>query len=209
MGYLEAAVVFYLRTMLNRVQPYQPGPLPKVPVLGNAELVRELATLIMLAAVGWLAGRTMRGRFGFMLIAFGIWDITYYLFLIPLTHWPSSLLDWDILFLLPLPWWGPVIAPVSVAILMILFGILATVLEQGEPPIWPRKTCGILGMCGIILGLCVFMRDAFAVLPQGEAAIRAMLPVHFAWTGFIIAWLLMAAPVADMARQLATRYSLD
>ena len=26
--------------------------------------------------------------------------------------WPETVLDWDILFLLPLPWWGPVIAPV-------------------------------------------------------------------------------------------------
>jgi len=33
-----------------------------------------------------------------------------------------SLLDWDILFLLPLPWWGPVLAPVLIALLMIVWG---------------------------------------------------------------------------------------
>ena len=83
--------------------------------------------------VGVLTGLTWRGRIAFILLAFGVWDVAYYLFLIPLTAWPSSILDWDILFLIPLPWWGPVLAPVSLACLMITFGILATVLEQAEP----------------------------------------------------------------------------
>ena len=42
-------------------------------------------------------------------MAFGIWDIFYYVFLKIIYDWPKSLFDWDILFLIPLPWWGPVI----------------------------------------------------------------------------------------------------
>ena len=206
MGYLEAAVVYYLRTMVNRLDPHQPNPLPDFGAIGPAELWRELATLIMLAAVGCLAGRTWRGRVGFSLMAFGIWDITYYLFLVPLTGWPKSPLDWDILFLIPLPWWGPVLAPVSIALLMIAFGALATILELGEPPIWPRRIANAVCVMGIAAALYIFMRDAIAVAPQGQAALRNVLPQSFHWPGFLTAWLLMAVPVLDLGWQLATRY---
>ena len=115
MAWVESAVVFYLRTMINRIEPYQPHPLPLIGGLGPAELVREAATLIMLLMVGILAGRTWRSRLGYLAIAFGVWDIFYYIFLKLLCGWPHSVLDWDILFLLPLPWWGPVLAPVSLS----------------------------------------------------------------------------------------------
>jgi hypothetical protein len=206
MGYLEAAVVYYLRTMANRIVPYQAEPLPDIPAIGGPELLRELATLLMLAAVGWLAGRTWRGRIGFALFAFGVWDIAYYLFLIPLTGWPKSLLDWDVLFLIPLPWWGPIVAPVSIALLMICFGTLATILEQGEPPIWPRKITTFLCAFGILAALFIFMSDSLAAAPSGQAAVRNVLPQTFKWTWFCAAWFLMFSPVADMGWQLATRY---
>jgi hypothetical protein len=206
MGYLEAAVVYYLRTLVNRIAPHQPEPLPDIPALAAPELLREFATLVMLLSVGWLAGRTWRARIGFGLLAFGIWDIAYYLFLIPLTGWPRSPLDWDILFLIPLPWWGPVTAPVSIAILMIVFGLLATILELGEPPIWPRKISHALCAVGILLALYIFMSDAISALPQGETAVRNVLPQNFNWVCFSAAWLMMFAPVADMSWQLATRY---
>ena len=75
MAWVESAVVFYLRTMIDRIQPYQPNPLPEFGQLQTAEVIREMATLVMLATVGWLAGRDGRGRFGYFLIAFGLWDI--------------------------------------------------------------------------------------------------------------------------------------
>jgi hypothetical protein len=206
MGYAEAAVVYYLRTMVNRVHPHQPDPLPDVPALALPEMVREFATMLMLFAAGWLAGRTWRGRVGFALLAFGIWDITYYFFLIPLTGWPKSVLDWDVLFLIPLPWWGPVLAPISIALLMIAFGLLAIVLELGEPPIWPRKTCIALCSLGICLALYSFMSEAISVVPRGPNAVRTVLPQAFNWTLFSTAWLLMLVPVAEMGWQLVTRY---
>ena len=43
-----------------------------------------------------------------------------------MSGWPRSLFDWDVLFLLPLPWWGPVLAPVSIAVLMIVWGTIVT-----------------------------------------------------------------------------------
>lgn len=206
MAYLEAAVVYYLRTMVDRLEPYQPNPLPDIPALAIPEVAREFATMVMLITVGFLAGRTWRGRIGFTLLTFGIWDIAYYLFLIPLTHWPKSIFDWDILFLIPLPWWGPVWAPTSIALLLIAFGLLSTILELGEPPIWPRRLSLILCSIGITLALYVFMSDAISALPRGPEAVRSVLPVHFNWPVFILAWLLMLLPILDMTRQLVRRY---
>ena len=101
-------------------------PLPVHGVLGGVELVREAATLVMLLAVGMLAGRTMRTRLGYVAIAFGVWDILYYVFLRMMDEWPRSLFDWDILFLLPLPWWGPMHRAMCIALLMIVGGTCVT-----------------------------------------------------------------------------------
>jgi len=144
MAYLEAAVVLYLRTLGNRLEPYQPNPLPPAIDFGYAELLREAATVVMLAMVGWLAGRGLRARFGYFLVAFGVWDIFYYVFLKPLTGWPRTLLDWDVLFLIPLPWWGPVIAPMCIAALMVIYGTLLGQCErtgEGPSPGWNVPAC--------------------------------------------------------------------
>ena len=64
MAWVESAVVVDLRTLVGRLQPYQADPLPQSANLGQTELVREAATLVMLVTVGWLAGRTRRRRAG-------------------------------------------------------------------------------------------------------------------------------------------------
>lgn len=202
MAWVEAAVVLYLRILLDRIEPYQANPLPAGPGIGGAELVREAATLIMLATVGALAGRTGRSRFGYACIAFGVWDIFYYVFLWALTGWPRSLLDWDILFLLPLPWWGPVLAPVSIAVLLLAGGTLLTGHDAPDRDLWPRRASLIAAAAGTLLALLVFMQDSLALLPQGETAIRQALPTAFPWSTFGLALVLMAVPVVDLGRQL-------
>ena len=122
MAWVEAASVYYIRVVVDRIVPYQQNPLPVGGVLGAVELVREASTLIMLLTVGILAGRAWHERLGYSALAFGVWDILYYVFLRVMSGWPTSLLDWDVLFLLPLPWWGPVLAPVSIALLMVVWG---------------------------------------------------------------------------------------
>jgi len=207
MAWMEAATVFYIRSLVGRIQPYQPTPLLMNDALGNVELVREAATLVMIAAVGWLAGRTWRHRFGYAALAFGIWDVLYYVFLRPITGWPNSLLDWDILFLLPLPWWGPVIAPVSIAALMIAWGTLVTqardriVAEEPEGNVTndtSERWSWALAAIGIVVALGVFMTDAFRALPGGRDAILGSLPVAFNWPMFSIALALMATPVVHL-----------
>jgi hypothetical protein len=202
MAWVEAAVVFYLRTMIDRIEPYQANPLPNFGGLAGAELVREAATLIMLFTVGWLAGRSLRQRLAFALVAFGFWDIFYYVFLRVLAPWPNSLLDWDILFLIPLPWWGPVLAPVSIAALMILWGTLVTQFERDGRPVCSNPKAWFASLVGALLALYVFMEDSIRAAAGGEQALRDLLPTQFSWPLFGVALLLMAAPVMDLCRQL-------
>ena len=201
MAWVEAAAVYYLRSLIHRIEPYQPYPLPMAAGFGEAELIREIATLIMLFTVGWLAGATWRTRLGYSVVAFGVWDIFYYVFLRVMTGWPKSLLDWDILFLIPLPWWGPVWAPTSIALLMILWGTFMTKVERSPVSFGSRWKCLALGGMGAALALFTFMADAICTADQGTEALRNMLPVRFNWPLFGVALALMALPVADVARQ--------
>ncbi|MGD0412360.1 MAG: hypothetical protein ABSC18_11745 [Verrucomicrobiota bacterium] len=197
MAWVEAAAVLYLRTLMGRLEPYQPNPLPVTGNLSSVEVAREAATLIMLLAVGILAGRAWRSRLGYAAVAFGVWDIFYYVFLKAMCGWPRSAMDWDILFLIPLPWWGPVLAPVLISLLLILWGTLACQLERVRTPVLPELVASGFGAAGIALGLWVFMADAITAAPQGEVAIRNALPGSFNWPLFCGALLLMAVPVAE------------
>jgi len=198
MAWMEAATVVYLRAHLGRMEPYQVNPMPGVNWWESTELVRELATLIMLATAGWLAGKTWRSRLGFFLVMFGIWDIFYYVFLHIICGWPKGLLDWDILFLLPLPWWGPVIAPMLIAGLMVLGGGLVGIFDTEDSPFWPGKQTIALNLLGVGIGLYVFMTDAIRTMPQGAEAVRQVLPEKFNWLLFLLGLALMSAPVVEL-----------
>src|SRR5262249_41148126 len=136
-GYVEAAVVVYLRAhyeaLHQRLHPERtPGdyfPILTLEQLHAAgpeyarflytELVREVATMLMLAAVSICVAGNFRQWLAAFMVAFGVWDLAYYLSLTLLIGWPDSLFDWDLLFLLPVPWAGPVWAPVAVALVMV------------------------------------------------------------------------------------------
>jgi hypothetical protein len=205
MAWVESASVYYLRALVDRIEPYQSNPLPINDALGYVELWREASTLVMLATLGMLAGRTWRRRVGYAAIAFGAWDIFYYVFLRIMTGWPRTLLDWDILFLLPLPWWGPVIAPVSIAVLMIVWGTIAT--QGADDEAEPRSTWA-LASAGIGLALGVFMIDAWRALPHGREAILQVLPTQFNWLAFWVAVVLMASPVVHWIAMLPAKKSV-
>jgi hypothetical protein len=131
MGWLEGVVVVYLRALLGVAHgSATPAPdeiarrLGSLPWLIGTEQGREAATIVMLATVAWLAAPRFRSRLGAFLVAFGVWDVVYYLALYALLRWPPSLATPDLLFLLPPgPWWiQPVWAPLVVSGAMIAFG---------------------------------------------------------------------------------------
>ncbi len=205
MAWVEAAVVAYLRTLINRIDPYQANPLPLVGGIGGVELAREAATLLMLILVGALAGQTRRSRFGFATAAFGAWDLWYYLFLRLITGWPVSLLDWDILFLIPLPWWGPVLAPAAIAALMLAGGTLLALGDRPGQPLadgWrPWAGCAV----GASLALYCFTAAAWRAIGSGPEGIRQAVPRGFPWPLFGIALVLLSLPAVRMAQAWALR----
>jgi hypothetical protein len=198
MAWVESAVVYDLRTMVDRLEPYQPNPLPIIGGLGPVELVREAATMIMLLTVGMLAGQTWRGRLGYVAVAFGVWDIFYYVFLKVMCGWPHSLLDWDILFLLPLPWWGPVLAPVCIALLLVAWGTPASQSQGQSIAGGPPWRSWALNFSGIVLALYTFMADALHAANYSTDVLRNLLPTRFNWPLFSVALILMAVPVARL-----------
>jgi hypothetical protein len=202
MAWVEAAVVFYLRTLIGRIEPHQPNPFPVFGKFAPTELTREAATLVMLMTVGLLAGRTWRSRLGYAAVAFGVWDIFYYVFLKMICGWPNSLFDWDVLFLLPLPWWGPVLAPVLISLLMIFWGALACQFERAPCSTLSNRRVWVLNFIGVALALYVFMADTVRVAGQGVDAISKVLPARFNWPLFCVALGLMAAPVIQTSRNL-------
>ncbi len=119
MAYLESAVVVYLRELL-----YPEGfGFPLVTVDSHiilTEVFREIATIIMLLGIALISGKNSTEKFAWFIYCFGIWDIFYYLFLKILIGWPESFMTWDVLFLVPVTWVGPVITPVITSLTMIL-----------------------------------------------------------------------------------------
>lgn len=172
MGFLETAVVVYLREL------YYPAGFnfPIVPTSNLVlvtELGRELATLIMLLAIGIIAGKNFPQRFVFYLYSFAIWDIFYYVFLKLLLNWPSSLLTWDILFLLPAPWIGPVLAPCIISISMIFLTYLVLHLQIKNKNFSFRWWDWNLMIVASIIFILSFTLDYFNMLSEANNSINS------------------------------------
>ena len=152
MAFLEAAVVVYIREIL-----YPGGfefPLSLTPMhLALTELLREVATLVMLLSIGMLVARRFSTGFAWFIYSFAIWDIFYYAFLWLLLGWPQSLMTWDVLFLIPTTWTGPVLSPVLVSLTMILLAMV--ILFRAERGIESRIPGRIWG--GLILGSLILI----------------------------------------------------
>ena len=161
-GWLEAAVVVYLRRIVYP-EGFALPLLPIEPQLAMVELAREAATLLMLIAVAMLAGRTRWQRFAAFIVAFGVWDLVYYLGLKLALDWPATPATWDVLFLLPWPWLGPVYAPATVAVLMVVFGSLVFRREEGRPGRADRWAW-LLGSAGALVLLGTWLYDLEAAL---------------------------------------------
>ncbi|HUC95606.1 MAG TPA: hypothetical protein VMR76_01435 [Candidatus Saccharimonadia bacterium] len=139
-GFVEAAVVYYLRDLINFHTNYAISNYKVLLNLGfitfispihsllinshvtSIELARETATIVMLISVACIAGKNKRQRIGAFLVGFACWDIMYYVFLKVLDGWPSSLMTKDIYFLIPVTWVGPVITPLVISTIMLIVG---------------------------------------------------------------------------------------
>jgi hypothetical protein len=193
-GYLEAAVVSYLRYLHAPVlHSFYPArsindlfPLLTPDEAAQAgtqerkvrltEIGREASTILMLAAVALAISTNLGQWVAAFAIAFGVWDITFYLFLKVLLDWPASLDTWDILFIIPVPWVAPVIAPVTVSAAMVLAGIWHLRREATHP-----VALGVRNWLGLFAGAAVIV-ISFALDHANISA--GGLPRPFHWTVF-------------------------
>lgn len=201
-GYVEAAVVTYLRPqfyaaraavaprsrdlfpMLSPREVRAAGP--DFARLVGTEVAREAATLLMLGAVAAAAGANFRQWLAFFMVAFGSWDIFYYVFLRILIDWPKSLLAWDILFLIPVPWSGPVLAPLLVALTMIGTGLLYLWRESNGHSVRLTAAHWLLADVGAACILAAFIWDFRNVMAGG-------MPKAFNWPLFAAGQVLWVA----------------
>ena len=165
MAMLESAIVIYLR------EHYYPlgfsFPLSLVTrTVAITEFFREGATLIMLITIGYLTGRNFKERFAYFIYAFAIWDIFYYVFLYVVIGWPSSLLTWDVLFLLPTMWTGPVIAPILTSLNMILLAVGIIFFSEKKSDLRISKIEWLLLVLGSLIVITGFMQEFIAYLLQ-------------------------------------------
>jgi hypothetical protein len=162
-AFVESSVVVYLRQIFypgGFAFPLNAGITSQIAV----ELAREFATIVMLLAVGMIAGMNRWQRFSYFLIGFGVWDIFYYVWLKVILNWPASVFDWDILFLIPLPWIGPVIAPILVSLMMIGGGWLILRKEEERGSFRATRTAIALSVLGSVAVLVSFIVDTDATL---------------------------------------------
>ncbi len=199
MAYLESACVVYLQRAVG-LTPAHLFPIrdaASLQGLAGIELGRELATLVMLAAIGMLIGRTPLERLAWTSVTFGVWDIAYYLWLDVFIGWPTSPGTWDLLFLLPAPWAGPVWSPVAVSLALIGFGLAVPAIgASGRRVRLARADALLLGLGGAVV-LVAFLWNAGTVLDGG-------VPTTFPWPVFVAGMVLGILGAAHAVRAART-----
>ena len=181
MGFFEAAVVVYLRRIFYpecfRFPLASWGDMD--PLILAVEAGREFMSLVMLAAVGVLAGRRGLERFFFFLCGFGVWDVLYYIFLYMILGWPASLATWDLLFFIPLPWVGPVWAPVVLSLLFIAGTMIFLHQEDKKQPLRFSAFDWIAFVAAAFVIIISFIFDGLGVM-------RGAMPRPYLWWLFAL-----------------------
>ncbi len=180
MAYLETTIVVYLRLLY-----YPDGfefPLKIIHAdVGLIEIGREAATIVMLWFVARMAGKNFRERFALFLFSFAVWDIFYYVFLKLLLNWPGGLLTWDILFLIPVPWIAPWLAPALVSIGFI--GCAVYVLKHPEH--FSEKIFSMKGWMAEIAAAGIIL---WSFLWETADVLAGELPDYYPWWLFFIGY---------------------
>lgn len=178
-AYIESSVVVYLRALFykqgfvfplagfNSIEGFRPFLL--------TEIGREAATLVLILTACVLIAEDFRRRLAYFMFIFAVWDIFYYIWLKVLIGWPVSVMDWDILFLIPGAWAGPVLAPVVTSVTMLF--ISAILLGKRVLNVTRVKWVGfIVTAVAIVTCFCV----------AGLGITKVDYRSYFSWPFFII-----------------------
>ena len=198
MAAVESAVVVYLRALHQGTAPLTvlmheiPAPLIAI------EVGREFATLVMLLAVAGVAGRNTWEGFLYLALAFGVWDIFYYIWLWVFIGWPPSLLTWDVLFLIPVPWLGPVLAPVIVSLCL----VAGSLWLLGRSALRLSSRAWVLAGVGAGLVLLSFTIDYHYALVRTD-------PPRFRWELFLAGIVIGVVGLIRDSRRSGNRLSVS
>ncbi|MFC2093529.1 hypothetical protein ACFLSV_06480 [Bacteroidota bacterium] len=209
MGILEAIVVVYIRKL------YYPAgfdfPLKATsPELVHTELIREITTIIMLAIIALIAGKNLLQEFSYFIYCFGIWDIFYYLGLKIFLNWPPSLLTWDVLFLIPVPWIGPVLAPIICSLTMIFLAMCIVYLQEKGYVVRLKFSDWALIIVGGAVIFSTFIWDYTSIIISGgflseywtlvtnkqfQSIVTKYIPAYYNWYLFAVGEILIITAV--------------
>jgi len=201
MAFLEAVFVIYLRKLYYPAGFGFPLTFPIEKFIYSLEILREVATIIMLVGIGILVGKKAYEKFAYFIYCFAIWDIFYYVFLKLALNWPSSILTWDSLFLIPIQWVGPVLAPIICSVTMIIFAICIINFQDKGSKIKIKLKEWILLIFGSLIITYTFLCDYGKLMMKGgffadiwhldsnlsfQQAILAYAPSNYNWLLFIL-----------------------
>jgi len=189
MAFVEAMCVYYLRKIYYPGGALFPINLAITPEVIRLEWVREIFTIIMLLAVAFIAARKFKDKFAYFIYAFAVWDIFYYIWLKVTLNWPASLMEWDILFLIPTVWASPWIIPVIISIIMIILAFVLLKFPKAE--IKPKEW--VMLVIAAIAAFVSFIWDYAAIylanrdsIPDLTQALTTHVPTRYNWWLFAI-----------------------
>jgi hypothetical protein len=173
LAYIESTAAIYLRSL------YYPDGFPfPLQTFNNShlliELGREVSIIIILLGLGYIIGKNFLQRFAFFMFTFGVWDIFYYIWLKLLIDWPESLFAWDILFLIPFPWFGPVLSPVLVSLCLIISSMIVIHFETQDYPIIVKNIDWIILIFAGIIIIFSYLQHFHIIMNHGT-------PDHYSW----------------------------
>jgi hypothetical protein len=188
------------------------------------EVIREAATVIMLVTVAVLAVRNRISRFALFIFAFAVWDLFYYIYLALLLGWPASLLTWDLLFLIPVAWAGPVLAPVINSLTMILLAVLILHYRSGNELFTLSRFEWFLLVLGSFIVIIAYTRPYTEYLLahysfteilhfRGNKSLEQyaaqFIPARFSWVLFSAGQCLFFWAITGMIRRMKRKHTLS
>ncbi len=196
-GLMEASVVVYLRALSAPDGAGAANPTDMLTGLAAqllaTERIRELTTLAILAVPAALFARRLSYKVLAFLLCFGVWDLSYYGFLKLMLNWPPKWLTLDVLFLVPRPWVAPVLCPVLISGLLVVFASGCLMLGR-------TRTLRLPGLIATLSGLLGGALVMFSFLRAGEA-MRLDYAINFVWWPFAAGYALLVLAAASLLVQ--------
>ena len=203
-GYIESAVVVYLRALFHPdgftfpMEVFDATPQAKRLML--TEVGREAATLVLIVTAAWLFGNLRQERIAYSLIIFAVWDIFYYVWLKVLLDWPATLRDWDVLFLMPVVWASPVLYPVLVSLVMFAFGAAILYRCAQGLPLAITRTDGLAWLASALIVVVAFCLGGMQITEPNYTE-------YFHWPLFAVGWALGIGACVQSLRAPARGFS--